>query len=253
MNLGSAILDDEAVTNFAPELRRSELPWLPAASWTCGAATLPPDKRARLVQDLAVATGAGFAAADHLIGAKMQGGSWDLNVRVAGASGTVPFSECAQDDFQNLLGLWNPAPSMATARAAHSATLLKSGTVLVAGGGNTSTLASAELYDPVANAWSPAASMAKSRQDHTATLLNNGMVLVAGGSDDNTMPLASAELYNPVKNTWTSAGSMVTPAGQSFSDAARRRHRPCDGRRSGRIISSPSCSHWPAWHFSFQW
>jgi N-acetylneuraminic acid mutarotase len=47
-------------------------------------------------------------------------------------------------------GVWSPAPSMLTARAGHTATLLRNGDVLVAGGGTDKTadryLASAEIY-----------------------------------------------------------------------------------------------------------
>ncbi len=46
-------------------------------------------------------------------------------------------------------GLWSPTGSLATARYAHTATLLPNGKVLVAGGFNVSGyLSSAELYDP---------------------------------------------------------------------------------------------------------
>jgi galactose oxidase-like protein len=69
--------------------------------------------------------------------------------------------------------------SMTTARAAHTATLLPSGTVLVAGDQDASGVAtfSAELYDPNSGRWTATGSM--------ATLITggplSGMVLVAGG------------------------------------------------------------------------
>ncbi len=40
-------------------------------------------------------------------------------------------------------------------------------------------LASAELYDPVADTWKAAASLTTAREGHTATLLGNGGVVVA--------------------------------------------------------------------------
>ena len=101
---------------------------------------------------------------------------------------------------------WNAAGSMATAHTAHTATLLPSGQVLVAGG-SESGAPSAELYDPASNTWSAAGSMATARAGHTATLLPSGQVLVAGGSESGT--LASAELYDPASNTWSAAGSMM--------------------------------------------
>jgi N-acetylneuraminic acid mutarotase len=100
------------------------------------------------------------------------------------------------------------AGSLATARSGHTATLLQSGRVLVAGGYNGNYLASAELYDPTTNTWSAAGSLVTARHDHTATLLPSGKVLVAGG--DNGSSLASAELYDPTTNTWSPAGSLAT-------------------------------------------
>jgi hypothetical protein len=74
--------------------------------------------------------------------------------------------------------------------------LLPNGKVLVTGGGDgTSSLASAELYDPAGGTWTATASLATARAIHTATLLPNGKVFVAGGYD-GVSSLASAELYD---------------------------------------------------------
>ena len=74
--------------------------------------------------------------------------------------------------------------SMETARAFQTATSLKDGTVLVAGGSDgTSSLATAEVYDPNTGIFSPTGNMANARQSHTATLLNDGTVLVTGGNN----------------------------------------------------------------------
>ncbi|CAF1532860.1 unnamed protein product, partial [Didymodactylos carnosus] len=74
------------------------------------------------------------------------------------------------------------AASMSSVRSSHTATLLSSGKVLVAGGyigGNY--LSSSEVYDPPSNTWTPVASMSSVRYLHTATLLSSGKVLVTGG------------------------------------------------------------------------
>ncbi|MEO6969667.1 MAG: kelch repeat-containing protein [Chthoniobacterales bacterium] len=79
----------------------------------------------------------------------------------------------------------------------HTATLLSSGQVLVAGGVNPSGfIVSAELYDPATGSWSATGSLATARAYHTATLLPSGQVLVAGG-EAGGLALASAELYDP--------------------------------------------------------
>jgi WD40 repeat protein len=93
--------------------------------------------------------------------------------------------------------------SLNHARAAHTATLLPNGKVLVTGGFGSS----AELYDPASRTWALTESMSDLRYDHTATLLKNGKVLVVGGSVAFTTH-ASAELYDPATGTWSATGSL---------------------------------------------
>ena len=80
-------------------------------------------------------------------------------------------------------GQWTPTGALDTARDSHTATLLPSGQVLVAGGSvRRRSSASAELYDPATGRWTPAPGRsARPAIDHTATLLPSGQVLVAGG------------------------------------------------------------------------
>ena len=110
--------------------------------------------------------------------------------------------------------------SMNTARDGHTASLLFTGQVLVAGGtSNGVALSSIELFNPSTSTWaSPSAwltagAMNYARYRHAATVLQDGTVLVTGGqsSDDPLSALASAEIYNPVTNTWSIAGNMTTP------------------------------------------
>jgi hypothetical protein len=75
---------------------------------------------------------------------------------------------------------------MTRPRASHTATLLPTGQVLVAGGYTTCynsapTNTSAELYDPAAGTWTATASLHVGRYGHAAVLLYDGRVLVAGG------------------------------------------------------------------------
>ena len=81
--------------------------------------------------------------------------------------------------------------SMAEARTFHTATLLPSGKVLVAGGGEENS--TVEVYDPATGSFSITGGMEIGRSGHTATLLPNGSVLVVGGGI--FAGLASAELY----------------------------------------------------------
>ena len=108
-------------------------------------------------------------------------------------------------------GTWTATGSLATARDFHTATLLRNGKVLVAGGDglDSQSLTSAELYDPASGTWTATGSLNTARFLHTATLLPNGKVLVAGGYNDSGY-LASAELYDPASGTWTATGSLAT-------------------------------------------
>ena len=75
-------------------------------------------------------------------------------------------------------GTWAPTGSLVTARADHTATLLPNGKVLVVGGLDIFTLASAELYDPASGM--DASSPADARYFHTATLLPKGKCSCGG-------------------------------------------------------------------------
>src|SRR5437867_2555907 len=82
-------------------------------------------------------------------------------------------------------GTWTATGSMNAARWISTATPLKNGKILIAGGyGFTNAvLSSAELYDPSNGLWTPTGSMTSPRRSHEATLLLDGRVLVTGGDD----------------------------------------------------------------------
>jgi N-acetylneuraminic acid mutarotase len=106
--------------------------------------------------------------------------------------------------------VWSAAANMPSVRSSHTATVLPSGKVLVAGGqGETSaSLKSTAIYDPVNDTWSSAPNMVYGRYRHAAVLLLNGKVLVAGGQGSLTGWRAEVELYDPSTNSWSMAASM---------------------------------------------
>ncbi len=107
--------------------------------------------------------------------------------------------------------VWITVGPMATARERHTATLLPSGKVLVAGGSDATgaSTATAELYDPATGTWSATAPMVTAREGHTATLLSSGKVLVAGGAEGELA--RSIEQYDPATASWSPAGLMSIP------------------------------------------
>ena len=84
-------------------------------------------------------------------------------------------------------------------RAAHTATLLSNGQVLITGGfeyvSAVRVLSAAELFDPATGQFALTADLTNIRQFHAATRLANGKVLVTGGYDLNGVILRTAELY----------------------------------------------------------
>ncbi|KAF0215598.1 MAG: fibronectin type III domain-containing [Geobacteraceae bacterium] len=111
-------------------------------------------------------------------------------------------------------GIVKTTGSMNFGREAHTATLLSSGKVLIAGGAdNTASLSSSELYDPNSGTFTSTGSMATARYGHSATLLNNGKVLITGGVVGviNSITINTTELYDPVTGTFTSTGNLSVP------------------------------------------
>ncbi len=119
-----------------------------------------------------------------------------------------------------------PVGPMADQRSQHTATLLPSGQVLIAGGVNDPfDLYGAELYDPKTQGFLPAGAMSQPHTMHAATLLPSGQVLIIGGVNW-LEPFAGAELYEPRTQTWVLTGSM----------SAFRYHHTATALPSGQVL-----------------
>jgi len=111
-----------------------------------------------------------------------------------------------------------PAPGLAVARAAHTATLLSDGTVLVAGGctGDSCELdsrgATTEVFQPKSGRFTPGPRLPAPIVGHSATRLADGKVLLAGGWDDSGLT-DRAYLYDPGSRTFAATGSMHAARG----------------------------------------
>ncbi|MEQ1604335.1 MAG: kelch repeat-containing protein [Pyrinomonadaceae bacterium] len=100
---------------------------------------------------------------------------------------------------------------MVTGRAAHTATLLTDGRVLIVGGfrnGGTS-LREAEIFAADTGTFSPTGSLSTPRSGHTATMLPDGKILIAGGFDGTY--LDSSEIFDPKTGKFTPGGRLTLP------------------------------------------
>jgi hypothetical protein len=136
-------------------------------------------------------------------------------------------------------GTFQSVGSMSIGRSGHTATLLKNGEVLIAGGwtGHYDRPGSAEIYDPASGAFTPTGSMVVGRAGNTATLLPDGRVLVAGGVDRQENAIASAEIYDPATRKFVQTGSMAEPRGAHTATALK------DGRV---LIVGGGSGHYPS-------
>jgi N-acetylneuraminic acid mutarotase len=125
---------------------------------------------------------------------------------------TDSFLSDASNPYMNCL---SPAIEMNVERAAHTATLLLDGRVLIAGGfreEGTSEIAIAgvEIFDPETSSFLSTGDMNEPRDGHTATLLPNGQVLIVGGWNQNSRS-STAEIYDPKTGKFEYTGNLMAP------------------------------------------
>lgn len=140
---------------------------------------------------------------------------------VGGFTGSLTPSE-DRSDITATAEIYDPATRQSTAvgsmsvpRAYHTATLLKSGKVLIAGGyQQNKSLDSMELFDPATGKFRTLRlSMKSGRSSHTAAVLSDGSVLIAGGFGLDNKAVATAEVLSADVSRTISVSTMETARG----------------------------------------
>jgi N-acetylneuraminic acid mutarotase len=173
----------------------------------------------------------------------------------SGLAGGQNVAVASAEIYDPVNDLWTTAAAPQAMRGRHTATLLPSGEVLIAGGEhNGEPLDSVEVFDSTTGAWKTVSRMAVKRTQHIAALLPDDTVLVAGGISDGNRDVRGAELLDLVRKPL--APPVITaPSNAIFvtakpGDANAILHFPlpaisADSRPDQLVCSPPPGSRFP--------
>jgi len=112
-------------------------------------------------------------------------------------------------------GTFTLTGSMGVERERPTATLLRDGRVLVAGGYPLQASRTSEVFDPVTGQFTPSGDLLHARYDASAVRLEDGRVLIVGGVDPNATSgdgtaytVGEAEVWDPATNLFTPFGTL---------------------------------------------
>jgi hypothetical protein len=110
--------------------------------------------------------------------------------------------------FDPLTGSFDAGPALPQARLVHSAVLLPSGDVLLAGGGSSQTL----IYSFQTGQWLDGGVLpGGDRSDAQLLRLADGTVVFAGGRDPGMVGSPNVDVRDPVTGQWSAAPSLPAP------------------------------------------
>lgn len=174
----------------------------PPYTWRVASGILPPGTT--LTQSPGVAT---------IEGTVTTGGIYTFSLEVSDSG--IPVQTVNRAYTVNVDPVDVSTTPMPDSRQEFSATTLKDGRVLIAGGYISAPLgvsASGLIYDPATTGWSTAGLFNVPRYSHQAVLLEDGKVMILGGWNASfSARIPSAEIYDPAANLWTIAGDMLLP------------------------------------------
>ncbi len=133
------------------------------------------------------------------------------SAKVKSFAGGSPGMLSSSEIFNPATQAFSPGAALNAPRAAHTATLLPDGTILIAGGADPKGkfARTAEIYDPRSNRSTLTGEIGVQRGSHVAVLLGDGKVLLAGGGGPNEKACRSVELYDPRAGTFRPTGEMM--------------------------------------------
>jgi hypothetical protein len=150
----------------------------------------------------------------------------NYDVLIAGGIGSIASPVQSAELYDPQKGTFTATGAMSVGRVGHSATLLNTGDVLIAGGGcggcsaagPSGDLATAEVYNPSTGKFSTVGSMGHARAYHTATPLLDGRILIVGGVNGSSF-VGPAETYNPKTGKFTRSGTLANPRDEHTATA----------------------------------
>ena len=188
-----------------------------------------------------------------------------------GASGkneAVPLASTEiYDPASDTFAAVSNTPTLRTARAWHTATVIPSGlsagNILIVGGqpDDHTTFSSTELYDPLTNRFVPGPNLHQPRTQHVAMVIGSGpqqgKILIAGGivndrsnpvecdDDCNFTPLSTTEFYNPTTNSFEPGPRMHGAPGEVIG--VQLPPPPSTRKRPGHYSSFTQSDHVQRW------
>jgi hypothetical protein len=135
----------------------------------------------------------------------------DGDLLVVGGQNEQNGVEGSAERFDVATRTWSPTGPVLAPRTWARATLLRSGRVLIAGGGwggdESSYPTVTEVYTPSTSTWTSAGHLGIGRGDPQSVLLKDGRVLLIGGEVMGQAQNA-VDIYNPATGAWTSAAPL---------------------------------------------
>jgi MYXO-CTERM domain-containing protein len=131
----------------------------------------------------------------------------DNTVVIAGGSNSAG-AVASAERYDPLANTWTTIGALATARFGHTAALLPTGELVVAGGFGSTLPTTIELLDPATALWSPGGTLGAGRAYLQCAVQPDGRVLVGPGWQGAATYVANADLLDFSSPVWTAGPAL---------------------------------------------